>query len=98
MNFGFNADTTLSGHVNYQDRDEDIHLVSDRLLSFVQTGPDEVTFSGTGHVGGAPVNFEVTVVDNGEPGRNDFFRIEITGGVESTRAGTLTRGNIQVHR
>ncbi len=98
INFGFNADSSLSGHVNYHDKVEDIHLVSDSILSFVQTGANEVTFSGTGRVGSTPVTFEITVVDNGEPGSNDQFRIEITGGLTSSQAGPLTRGNIQVHR
>jgi hypothetical protein len=88
----------LSGHLNYQDKEQDIHLVSTKILTFVETGPNEVTFSGTGTVGRDPVNFEVTVRDNGEPGRNDFFRIEISGTHMSTRAGNLSQGNIQVHR
>ena len=98
VNFGFNADSSLRGHLNYKDDEEAIHLVSTKILTFLQTGPNEVTFSGTGTIGNDPVSFEVTVVDNGEPGREDFFRIEITGSRNSTRAGTLSRGNIQVHR
>lgn len=98
VNFGLNADISLSGHLNYQDKDQDIHLVSTKILTFVETGPNEITFSGTGTVGRNPVSFEVTVRDNGEPGRNDFFRIEITGSHMSSRAGNLSQGNIQVHR
>ena len=98
VNFGFNADNSMSGHLNYQDKEQGIHLVSTKILSFVETGPNEVTFSGTGTVDRLPVSFEVTVRDSGEPGRSDFFRIEISGSVVSSRAGNLTRGNIQVHR
>jgi hypothetical protein len=99
VSFGFNANMTLSGHLNYQDKEQGLHLVSTQILTFVETGPNEVTFSGTGTIGRDPVNFEVTVRDNGEPGRNnDFFRIEITGTHMSTRAGNLTQGNIQIHR
>ena len=98
VNFGFNADNSLSGHLNYQDKEQNINLVSTKILTFVETGPNEVTFSGTGMVGRDPVNFEVTVRDNGDPGRNDFFRIEITGSHNSSRAGNLSQGNIQVHR
>lgn len=98
VSFGFNADRSMSGHLNYQDKEQGIHLVSTRILTFVETGPNEVTFSGTGTVGRDPVNFEVTVRDNGEPGKNDFFRIEISGTHTSTRAGNLSQGNIQVHR
>jgi hypothetical protein len=98
VSFGLNADKSLSGHVNYQDKEQGIHLVSSRILSFVETGPNEVTFSGTGTIGRTPVNFEVTVRDNGEPGTNDFFRIEISGAYTSSRAGNLSQGNLQVHR
>ena len=98
VNFGFNADPTPSGHLNYQDKEQDIHLVSDSIDSFTQTQPNEVTFTGTGHVGAQPSQFTVTVQDNGEPGTNDTFRIVITGAGASTRSGTLSQGNIQIHR
>jgi hypothetical protein len=98
VSFGFKADNSMSGHLNYQDKEQGIHLVSRKILTFVQTGPNEVTFSGTGSVDRDPVNFEITVRDNGEPGTNDFFRIEISGSHMSSRAGNLTQGNIQVHR
>ena len=98
VSFNFNADNSPTGHLNYRDDAEGIHLVSSRITTFLQTGSNEVTFSGTGTIGDVAVAFEVTVVDNGEPGRNDVFRIEISGGRTSSRSGTLTRGNIQVHK
>jgi hypothetical protein len=98
VNFGFNADPTPSGHLNYQDPQQNIHLVSDSIDSFNQTGPNEVTFTGTGHVGAGPSQFTVKVQDNGEPGTNDTFSIVITGAGASTRSGNLSQGNIQIHR
>jgi hypothetical protein len=98
VNFGFNADPTPSGHLNYWDKEQDIHLVSDSIDTFAQTGPNEVTFTGTGHVGAGPSQFMVKVQDNGEPGTNDTFMIVITGAGASTRSGTLSQGNIQIHR
>lgn len=98
VNFGFNADPTPSGHLNYHDKEQDIHLVSDSIDSFAQTGPNEVTFTGTGHVGAGVSQFTVKVQDNGEPGTNDTFMIVITGAGASTRSGTLSQGNIQIHR
>jgi hypothetical protein len=97
VNFGFNADPTPSGHLNYQDPQQNIHLVSDSIDSFTPSG-NQVTFTGTGHVGGGPSQFTVTVQDNGEPGTNDTFSIVITGAGASTRSGTLSQGNIQIHR
>ncbi len=98
VNFGFNARSVPSGHLNYRDRDLDIHLVSDSIDTFVESGTNEVTFTGTGKVDRDPVTFTVTVQDNGEPGTSDTFEIQISGAVNSTRSGTLTSGNIQVHR
>lgn len=98
VNFGFNADPTPSGHLNYWDKEQDIHLVSDSIDSFMQTGPNEVTFTGTGHVGAGVSQFTVKVQDNGEPGTSDTFTIVITGAGASTRSGTLSQGNIQIHR
>ena len=98
VNFGFNADPTPSGHLNYWDNAQNIHLVSDAITSFSQTGPNEVTFTGTGHVGTGPSTFTVTVQDNGEPGTNDTFSIVIMGAGASSRSGTLSQGNIQIHR
>lgn len=98
VNFGFNVDPVPSGHLNYQDKEQNIHLISDQITSFMQTGPNTVEFTGVGRIGSTMVMFKVTVEDKGEPGRMDTFRIEITGPITSTRAGTLTQGNIQFHR
>jgi hypothetical protein len=99
VSFGFNADNTPSGNLNYQDKGEDIHLVSDSIDSFsYDPGTNEVTFMGRGHVGRDPVLFTVKVQDNGEPGTNDRFSIMITGARTSSRSGVLTQGNIQFHR
>jgi hypothetical protein len=97
--FGFNADNTPSGHLNYWDKPMGIHLVSDSITSFTPgPGPNEVTFTGTGHVGVGPSTFTVTVQDNGEPGTSDMFSITIVGTGASNRSGTLSQGNIQIHR
>ncbi len=98
VSFAFKADANLSGHLSYRDAEEGIHLVSDRFLTFVQTGPNRVEFSGTGKVGGNPVTFEVTAEDGGGAGTDDFFAIDIAGSVVSTRGGNLSTGTIQVHR
>jgi hypothetical protein len=58
------------------------------------------TFVGTyrSQRGGEAGDFEVTVTDNGEPGRNgDMFEIELTGDITHTNFGPVQGGNIQVH-
>jgi putative metal-binding protein len=68
----------------------------------------QATFTGTIRKKGQtpptePCRFEAVVKDCGEPGRNDYFSIHITGPVtdptacEETRSGVLDRGNIQIH-
>jgi hypothetical protein len=99
VNFGFSVDPTPRGHLNYQDKEQNIHLISDQITSFTQTGPNTVEFRGVGRIGSTLVTFKVTVEDYEEPGiGNDKFRIEITGPVISNRSGILTQGNIQFHR
>lgn len=96
-NFGFNAQGTASGakgNVNYVDK------VAGQLKGANVTGVacsgSKASITGSGTWNGAPATFLVTVVDNGEPGRTDTFKITISGGYAA--AGTLTAGgNIQIH-
>lgn len=64
-------------------------------LFFLRVSEDctVATFSGVSEEG---VPFEAYVEDNGEPGRDDIFRITI-GGVVMNGDGALTGGNIQIH-
>lgn len=61
------------------------------------------TYRGSGKLNGVSgYTFTVSVVDNGEPGRNDTFRVCIFNAmgaaVYDTGTVTLGGGNIQVHR
>ncbi len=97
--FGFNVDRLPSGHLNYDDKEQDLHLVSDSIDSFTyDPSSNQVTFTGRGRVGRDLVFFTVRVQDNGEPGTADRFEITITGARTSSRTGVLTQGNIQFHR
>ena len=99
VNFGFKVDNLPSGHMNYQDDEQNIHLISDSIDSFTyDPATNEVTFTGRGHIDRDMVFFTVKVQDNGEPGTNDRFSIQITGTRNSSRSGPLTQGNIQFHR
>ena len=85
--------------MNYQDDEQNIHLISDSIDSFTyDPSTNEVTFTGRGHIDRDLVFFTVKVKDNGEPGTNDMFSIQITGTRNSFRSGPLTQGNIQFHR
>jgi hypothetical protein len=85
------------GRIKYHDNTAAFDMVSDQITSFLQSGNNEVTFTGNGHVGSMAVTFRVTVQDNGEPGVNtDRFAIDISG--YPSHSGLLSQGNIQFHR
>ncbi|MGH8496069.1 MAG: post-COAP-1 domain-containing protein [Gammaproteobacteria bacterium] len=99
VNFSFNADHVPGGHLNYEDMNEDIHLVSQAIETFTQLSDNRVQFTGQGRVDRDPVSFAVTVEDNGEPGAGaDTIHVQISGARNSSRSGTLERGDIQLHR
>jgi len=65
-------------------------------------GGDFVTgggwITGTAEIDGqGGFTFDVTVADNGEPGRHDTFEITLSPG-DYKASGTLAGGNIQLHR
>ena len=95
-NFGFNAQfkgNRARGNVNYIDRTTGRHLRGADVTGVACSGND-ATVQGSGTWNGAPVSFLVHVHDDGEPGSNDTFSIEIGPYVQG---GTLRGGNIQIH-
>jgi hypothetical protein len=63
----------------------------------VNVSGNNATFSGTCTKNNTPCTFTVTVQDNGEPGNNvDKFTIAVSG--EPVEGGTITKGNIQIHK
>lgn len=84
-----------------QDGSHVIQSVDIMAMGFEQT---QGWFEGTGLVNGEPgYRLRVTVVDHGEPGSEDDYRIEVWRtdrlGPESilSEGGTLQTGNVQVH-
>jgi Bacterial pre-peptidase C-terminal domain len=99
-NFGFNADNRPAGHLLYQDKGNNIDLVSMSVDFFEPplTATDTcVSFGGKARLNGDPGHiFTVKACDNGEPGKGtDTFEIHIDANY--SRNGTLTQGNIQLH-
>ncbi|OLB16178.1 MAG: hypothetical protein AUH12_07320 [Gemmatimonadetes bacterium 13_2_20CM_69_8] len=64
------------------------------------TFPTMRRITGTAEVNGlSGFTYQVDVADNGEPGRDDTFAIQLSGAGYSYRAGgTLSGGNIQLHQ
>jgi PKD repeat protein len=103
-NFGFVAkqkegEPFPSGNLQYIDHDTGMKLHSDSI-DFISVSGTTATFNGTATIDGTGgYRFNVTVVDNGEPGDEDTFAIEVTeDGILYYEAGsTLGGGNIQIH-
>ena len=71
-------------------------------ISFRSTNVTTLTFNGnSAHIAGvgkngkARVSFTVDVIDNGYPGTNDFFSIDLSTGYLAS--GNLTSGDLSVH-
>jgi len=98
-NFGFNAENKTgapSGQLEYQNHARGLNVHSVSIMS-VNVSGNNATFSGSCTKNGAPCTFTVTVQDNGEPGNNvDKFSISVSG--EPVEGGTITKGNIQIHK
>lgn len=92
--FGLNVFVPSSGQVTYKDKSSSgFTFTSTRIASVVKNG-NQATIQGDGTVDDVPTTFTVTVVDNGEPGKNDSFSISLGTGYSAS--GTLGGGNVQV--
>ena len=95
--FGLNAkQDTQSGHLNYMNHVTGAHL--DCTVNAVTiTSSTMAQFSGTCSPNSTASSFMARVEDNAEPGKNGdkFF---ITYGIVVNEGGTLTSGNIKIHK
>jgi CSLREA domain-containing protein len=87
----------ISGSLEYRDAQANVQLRQAIFHSLTVAG-QSATITGTATVNGQRgVSFTVTVRDGGEPGRNrDTFNIRL--GTGYTNQGSLTGGNLQVHK
>lgn len=84
------------GQLSYNDH-SGVKVKSSKVTSYMVI--DEVTrqIEGIARLNGkTTVTYKVIVVDNGEPGRNDSFSLELSNGY--TASGNLKGGNIQLHK
>jgi len=88
------AQARLKGKVAYRDDGAAVKFRSTNLTK-VTCDRKNGHVEGNGTNNGVATTFTVDVTDNGEPGTADVFKIQITG---HNNAGTLIRGNIQVHK
>lgn len=86
--------TPPKGSVSY--REPGIDFRSTSLSSAACTDSSHAEIRGMGKNNSENVEFVVEVVDGGEASTNDVFTLTMNPG--GTRSGTLTKGNIQIHR
>lgn len=66
------------------------------VTGYTAVGPTTRRITGTCEINGrSGFTYTAEVADNGEPGRNDTFRLSLSNGY--TASGTLRGGNIQLH-
>jgi len=99
-NFGFNVyrktvTSPVRGKLNYHNKSTGEHVKSVTVDTFTISG-NTATFSGTCTNNGLPCTYQVTVQDNGNPGKGrDTFNISGVG--VTPNGGTLSGGNIKIH-
>jgi hypothetical protein len=89
---------TLGGNLEYQDHSSASarRVVNLTIDAYVQTGSSVKVF-GTATIDGAGSHvFRLDLVDKGEPGTADTFRLRIDDGYD-TGVQTLSNGNLQAH-
>ena len=86
--------TPPTGSISYRDTSTDFRTLT--ITSATCPDPTHATIRGAGRNNGDDVGYRVDVVDGGESSVNDFFTLTMNPG--GARAGTLSKGNIQIHR
>lgn len=84
------------GQLSYNDH-KGLKVKSTSVTGYTYIDPVTRQIDGVAKVNGSgSLTYRVIVVDNGEPGRNDSFSIELSNGYRAS--GDLKGGNIQLHR
>ncbi len=85
------------GQLSYNDHGKNgMKLKSTGVTAYFVIDPVTRVIEGTARVNGhGSFTYKVVVVDNGEPGRNDSFSLDVSNGYSAS--GTLRGGNIQIH-
>jgi hypothetical protein len=73
-----------------------VHSIEVQAVTCNAAGTAASIFGTATIDGSGTFNFRIDVVDNGEPGRSDTYRIRLSNGYDSS-VKTLSGGNIQLH-
>lgn len=83
------------GHLTYIDHGNGLKVKGVEVTGYEVTGSTSRRIDGIARVDGQEIGYRVDVADNGEPGRDDTFRLELETGYVAS--GALRGGNIQLH-
>ncbi len=85
------------GQLSYKDHGRNgVMVKSTAVTGYVVINPVTRLIEGTARVNGhGSFTYQVVVIDNGEPGRNDSLSLELSNGYSAS--GNLKGGNIQIH-
>jgi hypothetical protein len=87
---------SLWGHLAYVDHGPNMRVKGTGVTSYSVVTSTSRHIEGTCEINGqAGYSYRLDVADNGEPGRSDTFRIQLSNGYFAS--GTLEGGNIQLH-
>ncbi len=97
---GIKNDGSLWGHLEYIDHGPNgpkVHGTG--VTNYVIRSTNTREIDGTAQVNGQDgFAYKVVVTDNGEPGTNDYFSIQLSGsGYSYSAGGKLGGGNIKIH-
>lgn len=85
----------LWGHLTYHDKGANLKVKGTGVTGYFVVSATTRRITGTAEINGAAGSYEVWVADNGEPGRDDTFKITLSTGYSAQ--GKLDGGNIQLH-
>jgi hypothetical protein len=81
------------GHLMYSDQASGVRISANKPFTSTSIYPAGTQGGGTVTGNSNAGAFTANIIDNGEPGRNDYFSLDV-----AAAAGNLEGGNIQVHR
>jgi hypothetical protein len=95
---GIKENGDLTGHLTYIDKgSNNLRVKETGVTAYEVVNPTTRRIRGTAEINGqGGFTFEVVVADNGEPGRDDTFVLNLSNGYNAS--GNLGGGNIQLHK
>jgi hypothetical protein len=93
---GMKNSGAIWGHLIYADKSANGVDVEGAVTGYAVLGSTQRQIEGSAKINGVSgFSFRVVLVENGEPGRGDWFSISLSNGY--TASGNLGGGNIQLH-